>query len=62
MRAPPPAQPGRTSGRLRCTELENEAWLLRCLLDFFRSRREIQAVMSLLDQCLEAAPEAPRQP
>lgn len=56
MTARSPAKPGRTSGRPRCAELENEAWLLRCLLDFFRSRREIAAALTFVERCLEAVP------
>lgn len=60
MPARPPGTAARTSGQAGCRELENEAWLLRCILDFFRSRREIAAVLTFVDRCLEADSESKR--
>lgn len=62
MAAGPPGNPGLTPGQSGCTELANEAWLLRCILDFFRSRPEVQAVLTFVDRCLTAAPDAPGLP
>jgi len=54
----PPGRPH--SGPAGCTELENEGWLLRLVLDFFRTRREIQAVLTFVDRCLASAPQGAR--
>jgi hypothetical protein len=55
-----PARRRPHSGPAGCTELENEGWLLRLVLDFFRTRREIRAVLTFVDRCLASAPQGAR--
>jgi len=36
------------------TELYNEGWLLRLILEYFKGRPEVDALLNFVEKCLES--------